>query len=249
MGSGIPQQPHTDAPASQREARARVDDHRRADMVIKADGIHSMAEAGGTDARTYQAVAVRGGHMPALTAGVDGADDLIGPDTVVVDDRSLTVLSACDDTHTQLIFAGRAVNGVQVADTKDNGRVPGSNHPPGGQHPGRAVDPHPVELARVAAGSAAHAHPARAGFCRPGQPGPGQARRAQRLGGQRGPAAGRGHRQPGRRACQAGYAEARPGARPPATAPWTIQVALKSRVQANCQPAGKGKDGQCISPW
>ena len=98
-----------------------ADDDRRADTVIKAGIIYSMAETREADARSYRAMAVRNGRIVALTAEPDGADDLIGADTVVVDDPGLTVLPTCDDTHTHLIGAGEAVNDVQVADARTLG--------------------------------------------------------------------------------------------------------------------------------
>jgi predicted amidohydrolase YtcJ len=39
----------------------------------------------------------------------------------VIDDPGLTVLPACDDTHTHLLFAGRAASDVQVADARNLG--------------------------------------------------------------------------------------------------------------------------------
>jgi hypothetical protein len=46
MGLDAPQQPHAAPPAGQQEPSARAGDdrHQSADMVIKAGGIHSMAE-------------------------------------------------------------------------------------------------------------------------------------------------------------------------------------------------------------
>jgi predicted amidohydrolase YtcJ len=97
------------------------DDYRHADMVIKAGGIHSMAETREADARRCKAMAIRDGQIVPLAPEPDGADDLIGADTVVVDDPGLTVLPTCDDTHTHLIGAGDAVNDVQVADARNLG--------------------------------------------------------------------------------------------------------------------------------
>lgn len=147
-----PQPGSTGAPASRRKARAHDDDYGRADMVIKAGVIHSMAQTRQRDARGYRAMAVRDGHIVALSAERDGADDLIGAGTVVVDDPGLTVLPACDDTHTHLIFAGRAANDVQVADAKDLGEFLGLIARRAASTPAGGVDPHRVELARAATG-------------------------------------------------------------------------------------------------
>jgi predicted amidohydrolase YtcJ len=116
MGSEIPRQPDTATPAHQPEAGTTG----HADMVIKAV-IHAMVSARETDARSYRAIAVRDGHILALTAEPDGADDLIGAGTMVIDEPGLTILPTCDDTHTHLIFAGRAANDVQVADARNLG--------------------------------------------------------------------------------------------------------------------------------
>ena len=86
------------------------DDHRRADMVIKADSIYTMAETREADARRFKAMAIRQGRIVALAPERDGADALIGVGTVVVSDPGLTVLPACDDTHTHLIGAGAEVD-------------------------------------------------------------------------------------------------------------------------------------------
>ena len=92
-----------------------------ADMVMKAAAIHTMTSAREADARSFRAMAVRDGRIVALSPDRDGADDLIGSGTVVIDDPGLTVLPTCDDTHTHLLFAGRAASDVQVADAKDLG--------------------------------------------------------------------------------------------------------------------------------
>jgi predicted amidohydrolase YtcJ len=112
MAADLPQRASADRNAQSREY---------ADIVVRAGAIHSMAEAREADARSYRAMAVRDARIVALAAERDGADDLIGDGTVVVDDPGLTVLPACDDTHTHVIPAGREVNDVQVADAKDLG--------------------------------------------------------------------------------------------------------------------------------
>jgi predicted amidohydrolase YtcJ len=88
-------------------------------MVVKVGAIHPMTARNETDARRYRAMAVQGGRIVALTAEPDGVDALIGKDTVVIDDPELTVMPTFDDTHTHLIFAGRAAHDVEVADAKD----------------------------------------------------------------------------------------------------------------------------------
>ena len=100
---------------------AENDGQRHADIVVKAAAIHSMASAREAEARVHRAMAVRDGHVVALSAERDGADELIGSATAVIDDPGLTVLPTCDDTHTHLLFAGRAASDVQVADARNLG--------------------------------------------------------------------------------------------------------------------------------
>ena len=50
----------------------------RADMVIRAGGIYSVAVTCEADARRFKAMAIRDGQIVALAPGLDGADDLIG---------------------------------------------------------------------------------------------------------------------------------------------------------------------------
>jgi predicted amidohydrolase YtcJ len=92
---------------------------RPADLVVKAGAIHSMAAARETNASVHRAMAVRAGRIVALSRDLGGVDDLVGRDTVVIDELGLTVLPTFDDTHTHLIFAGRAANDLQVADAHD----------------------------------------------------------------------------------------------------------------------------------
>ena len=127
MGPDAPQQPHPAPPAGQQEPSAREgdDDHQSADIVIKAGGIHSMAEPREADAQRYQAMAVRDGRIMALAPEREGADALIGDGTVLVDDPGLTVLPTCDDTHTHLLGAGAVVNDVQVGDARNLGEFLG----------------------------------------------------------------------------------------------------------------------------
>ena len=121
MTPDVPQRAGADRDPRPRESGGARADREYADMVVRAGAIHSMAEAREADARSYQAMAVREGRIMALAAERDGADGLIGYGTVVVDDPGLTVVPTFDDTHTHLIFAGRAVNDVQVADARDLG--------------------------------------------------------------------------------------------------------------------------------
>jgi hypothetical protein len=127
------------------------DDYRRADVAIKAGGIHSMAETGEADAPRLKAMAIGDGRIVALApepVGADdlpGADDLIGAGTVVVNDPGLTVLPTCDDTHTHLIAAGGGRERCSSGPRTQPGRVPGPDPAPRQHYAGRAVDTHRVE--------------------------------------------------------------------------------------------------------
>jgi hypothetical protein len=80
MGSDAPQQPHSGTPTGQREASAgaRDDDYRRAGIVIKTGGIHSMAKTREADACGFRAMAVRDGRIMALAPERESVDDVIG---------------------------------------------------------------------------------------------------------------------------------------------------------------------------
>jgi predicted amidohydrolase YtcJ len=73
----------------------------RLGCLIKAGAVHSMSGA------TYRSVGVRGPEIAAVSAELDGLDDLAGPDTVVVDAGDLTVLPAFADSHEHLMEASR----------------------------------------------------------------------------------------------------------------------------------------------
>ena len=74
-----------------------------ADVLIRAGSIHTMSFDGGA----LRAIALRGDSIVALSGAVNGLDDLVTPDTRVVDDPSLTVLPAFNDTHNHLLEATR----------------------------------------------------------------------------------------------------------------------------------------------
>ena len=73
----------------------------RLDYLIKAGAVHSMS------GETYRSVAVRGAEIVAVSAELDGLDDLAGRGTVVVDARDLTLLPAFADSHEHLMEASR----------------------------------------------------------------------------------------------------------------------------------------------
>src|SRR5215475_12991254 len=73
----------------------------RLDYLIKAGAIHSMT------GETYRCVGVRGPEIAAVSADLDGLDDLAGAATRVVDAGDLTVLPAFADSHEHLMEASR----------------------------------------------------------------------------------------------------------------------------------------------
>jgi predicted amidohydrolase YtcJ len=73
----------------------------RLDYLIKAGAIHSMT------GDTYRSVGVRGPEIVAVSADLDGLDDLTGTATLVVDAGELTVLPAFADSHEHLMEASR----------------------------------------------------------------------------------------------------------------------------------------------
>src|SRR5215468_7449805 len=73
----------------------------RLDYLIKAGAIHSMT------GETYRCVGVRGPEIAAVSADLDGLDDLARAATRVVDAGELTVLPAFADSHEHLMEASR----------------------------------------------------------------------------------------------------------------------------------------------
>jgi len=73
----------------------------RLDYLIRAGTIHPMT------GETYHSVGVRGPQIVAVSADVDGLDDLPGVGTVVVDAGDLTLLPAFADSHEHLMEASR----------------------------------------------------------------------------------------------------------------------------------------------
>jgi len=73
----------------------------RLDYLIRAGAVHSMT------GETYRCVGLRGPEIVAVSAELDGLDDLAGADTAVIDAGDLTVLPAFADSHEHLIEASR----------------------------------------------------------------------------------------------------------------------------------------------
>jgi hypothetical protein len=73
----------------------------RLGYLIKARAVHSMT------GETYRCLGLRGPEIVAVSADLDGLDDLVGADTAVVDAGDLTVMPAFADSHEHLIEASR----------------------------------------------------------------------------------------------------------------------------------------------
>jgi predicted amidohydrolase YtcJ len=71
----------------------------RLDYLIRAGAIHSMT------GEIYRSVGLRGPEIAAVSADLDGLDDLAGAATHVVDAGELTVLPAFADSHEHLMEA------------------------------------------------------------------------------------------------------------------------------------------------
>ncbi|MEU7642983.1 amidohydrolase [Streptomyces sp. NPDC039016] len=83
-----------------------------ADLLLRAARIHTRVEG----QVPQRALAVRGDRIAAADPDPHGLDELIGPDTRVLDlpGDDVIVLPAFDDTHTHLISAGDSAHDVAV---------------------------------------------------------------------------------------------------------------------------------------
>lgn len=87
-----------------------------ADTLIRAGRIYTLEPDAVTNKR---AVAIRDGHIWAVSDQLEGLDACIGPNTRVLDLPSSTVLPAFDDIHTHFIFAGLSQFDVPVHEAAD----------------------------------------------------------------------------------------------------------------------------------
>jgi len=83
---------------------------RVADVVVRGSRIYSLR----SDDAVHRSLASRRDRGVAVADAADGLDDLIGPDTRVIEEPGWTLLPGFTDTHTHLIFAGRAIRDVAV---------------------------------------------------------------------------------------------------------------------------------------
>ena len=88
---------------------------RVAAMLIRAGAIHTM----GPDPTPMRSIALGDGKVLAVGKGPHDLDALVGKDTRVIDDSSLTVLPGFIDTHTHLVFAADDVHDVPVGEAKN----------------------------------------------------------------------------------------------------------------------------------
>jgi len=73
----------------------------RLDYLIRAGAIHSMT------GETYRSLGVRSAEIVAVSADLNGLDDLAGGGTAVVEAGDLTLLPAFADSHEHLMEASR----------------------------------------------------------------------------------------------------------------------------------------------
>src|SRR5262249_54953437 len=88
---------------------------RIAAMLIRAGAIYTM----GPDRTPKRSIALGGGKVLAVGKGPHDLDALVGKDTQVIDDPSLTVLPGFIDTHTHLLFAADDIHDVPVGEAKN----------------------------------------------------------------------------------------------------------------------------------
>ncbi len=76
-----------------------------ADLVLRDADVHALPADPTLDAPPGRCLAVRDGRILAVETGPDDLDALIGPHTVTVDGRGLTVLPGFFDTHNHQLWA------------------------------------------------------------------------------------------------------------------------------------------------
>jgi predicted amidohydrolase YtcJ len=93
-----------------------------ADLLVRAGTVHTLPGSPDPSAAPVTTLAVRDGRIAAVAGSGDERDLLSawrGPDTVILDDSSLTVLPAFTDTHNHLMLAARNILGVPVSKARD----------------------------------------------------------------------------------------------------------------------------------
>lgn len=85
-----------------------------ANILIRAKSIYTLAP----DAPVQRCIAIQGDIICGISQDSNGLDTLIGPDTRIIDEPQATVLPACDDTHTHLIFAALGQFDVAVHEAR-----------------------------------------------------------------------------------------------------------------------------------
>jgi predicted amidohydrolase YtcJ len=91
----------------------------KADILIRAKKIYTLQP--GVSAQ--RSLAIVGQHIFAISDGLNDLDQLIGPDTRVIDETESTVFPAFDDTHTHLMLAAQMHVDVPVHDAKNLGEI------------------------------------------------------------------------------------------------------------------------------
>ncbi|OAA35898.1 Amidohydrolase 3 [Cordyceps fumosorosea ARSEF 2679] len=83
-----------------------------ADMLIRAKSIYTLDP----DVPVQRSITIQGDTIYGISPESNGLDALIRPDTRVIDEPQATVLPACDDSHTHLIFAALGARGSRRQD-------------------------------------------------------------------------------------------------------------------------------------
>jgi predicted amidohydrolase YtcJ len=81
-----------------------------ADVLIRAGRIYSLRG----DGAVHRSLAIRRDRVVAVGDAPESLDELIGPGTRVIEEPGWTLLPGFTDTHTHLIFAGRAIRDVAI---------------------------------------------------------------------------------------------------------------------------------------
>jgi hypothetical protein len=93
----------------------RVGQSQPAEVLIRAARVHTLSPG----LETARSLAIRGDSLIAVSAAPDGLDHLVTADTLVIDDSSLTVLPAFNDTHNHLLEATRNATFVPLSEAHE----------------------------------------------------------------------------------------------------------------------------------
>ncbi|QPC78004.1 hypothetical protein HYE68_008756 [Fusarium pseudograminearum] len=81
-----------------------------ASLLLRASTIHTQTKT----TETYNAIAINGDRIIAVSTDYHGLEAYVGPHTRVIDEPGSTILPSFDDTHTHLMFAAMSQFDVPV---------------------------------------------------------------------------------------------------------------------------------------